>query len=91
MNFSKNKLSNILGLEIKNLNLKNVITNSIKSKLQKLFLENSVLVIRNQDLNSNQFQKCAELFGEVFKQHNTRFSIKENPFSLELIILNLYS
>ena len=79
MNFLTNKLSQILGLEIKNLDLKQVVKNNIKLKLQKLFIENSVLVIRNQDLNAIQFQKCAEIFGDIFKQHNTRFSIKENP------------
>ena len=79
MILSSNKLSSILGLEIKNLDLKKVLEKSIKMKLQKLFVDNSVLVVRNQDLNPNQFQKCAEIFGEVFKQHNSRFSLKENP------------
>ena len=79
MNFSTKKLSEVLGLEIINLNLKDIIEDKDKTKLQKLFVENSVLVIRNQNLNANEFQKCAEVFGEVFKQHNTRFSLKENP------------
>ena len=79
MNFSTKKLSEVLGLEIINLNLKDIIEDKDKTKLQKLFVENSVLVIRNQNLNANEFQKCAEVFGEVFKQHNSRFALKENP------------
>ena len=79
MILSTNKLSSVLGLEIKNLDLKDVIKKSIKTKLQKLFLEYSVLVLRNQDLNPNEFQKCAEIFGEVFQQHNSKFSLSENP------------
>ena len=78
MNFSTKKLSEVLGLEIINLNLKDIIEDKDKTKLQKLFVENSVLVIRNQNLNANEFQKCAEVFGEVFKQHNSRFALKEN-------------
>ena len=79
MIFSTNKLSKILGLEIKNLDLREVVKNKIKLQLQKLFIENSILVVRNQELNAIEFQKCAEIFGDVFKQHNSRFSIKENP------------
>jgi len=79
MNFSTNKLSNILGMEIHDLDLKNIVEKSVKIELQKLFLDNSVLVVRNQNLNANQFQKSAEIFGTIFKQHNSRFSLKENP------------
>ena len=79
MIFSTNKLSKILGLEIKNLDLREVVKNKIKLQLQKLFIENSILVVRNQELNAIEFQKCAEIFGDIFKQHNTKFSIKENP------------
>ena len=79
MNFSTNKLSNILGMEIHDLDLKNIVEKSVKIELQKLFLDNSVLVVRNQNLNANQFQKSAEIFGAIFKQHNSRFSLKENP------------
>lgn len=79
MKFSTNKLSNILGMEIHDLDLKNIVEKSVEIKLQKLFLDNSVLVVRNQNLNANQFQKSAEIFGTIFKQHNSRFSLKENP------------
>ena len=36
------------------------------------------MVIRNQTLDPNEFYKSAEIFGEIFKQHNSRFSLKEN-------------
>ena len=40
MNFSTKKLSEVLGLEIINLNLKDIIEDKDKTKLQKLFVEN---------------------------------------------------
>ena len=79
MDLKLNKLSQILGLEIINLDLKKVIDKKLKIKLNDLFVENKVLVIRNQFLNPNEFQKAAEIFGKIFRQHNSKFSLKENP------------
>ncbi len=79
MKLTSKKLSNSLGLEIIDLDLNKEINQNLKNKLNKLFLDNKVLVIRNQSMNPKEFQKAAEIFGEVFKQHNTRFSLKENP------------
>ncbi len=79
MDLKLNKLSNILGLEILNLDLRKVIDKKLKIKLNDLFIENKVLVIRKQFLNSNEFQKAAEIFGTIFRQHNSKFSLKENP------------
>ena len=79
MDLKLNKLSNILGLEILNLDLRKVIDKKLKIKLNDLFIENKVLVIRKQFLNPNEFQKAAEIFGKIFKQHNSKFSLKENP------------
>ena len=79
MDLKLNKLSNILGLEILNLDLRNVIDKKLKIKLNDLFIENKVLVIRKQFLNPNEFQKAAEIFGKIFRQHNSKFSLKENP------------
>ena len=62
MDFKLNKLSKMLGLEILNLDLKKVIDKNLKIKLNDLFVENKVLVIRNQFLNPNEFQKAAEIF-----------------------------
>ena len=30
-------------------------------------------------MNRNEFKKAVEIFGKVFKQHNSKFSLKENP------------
>ena len=79
MDFKLNKLSKMLGLEILNLDLKKVIDKNLKIKLNDLFVENKVLVIRKQFLNTNEFQKAAEIFGNIFRQHNSKFSLKENP------------
>ena len=79
MKFTSKKLSDLLGLEIIDLDLNKKINQDLKNRLNKLFVDNKVLVIRNQNMNPAEFQKAAEIFGEVFKQHNSRFSIKENP------------
>ncbi len=79
MDFKLNKLSKMLGVEILNLDLKKVIDKNLKIKLNDLFVENKVLVIRKQFLNPNEFQKAAEIFGNIFRQHNSKFSLKENP------------
>ena len=79
MDFKLNKLSKMLGLEILNLDLKKVIDKNLKIKLNDLFVENKVLVVRKQFLNPNEFQKAAEIFGNIFRQHNSKFSLKENP------------
>ena len=46
MDFKLNKLSKMLGLEILNLDLKKVIDKNLKIKLNDLFVENKVLVIK---------------------------------------------
>ena len=79
MDLKLNKLSKILGLEIVNLDLKKEIDKKLKIKLNDLFVENKVLVVRKQFLNPNEFQKATEIFGKIFKQHNSKFSLKENP------------
>ena len=79
MDLKLNKLSKVLGLEILNLDLKKVIDKKLKIKLNDLFVENKVLVLRKQSMNPNEFQRAAEIFGKIFKQHNSKFSLKENP------------
>ena len=79
MDIKSNKLSDIFGLEILNIDLNKVTNKKLKIKLNDLFVKNKVLVIRNQIMNSNEFQSAAEIFGKVFRQHNSKFSLKENP------------
>ena len=50
-----------------------------KARLSAVFLENAVLVIREQDLSVPQLLEAVQLFAEVFRQHNTRFSLPECP------------
>ena len=79
MDIKSNKLSDIFGLEILNIDLNRVTNKKLKIKLNDLFVKNKVLVIRNQIMNSNEFQSAAEIFGKVFRQHNSKFSLKESP------------
>ena len=36
------------------------------------------MVIRNQNLNPNEFYNSAKIFGKIFNQHNKKFALKEN-------------
>ena len=71
-------LSQLLGVEVSGIDLKKDNNENVKKKLNELFIKSSVLVIRNQTLDPNEFYKSAEIFGDIFKQHNSRFSLKEN-------------
>ena len=71
-------LSKFLGAEVSGIDLKKDNNENVKKKLNELFIKSSVLVIRNQNLDPNEFYKSAEIFGDIFKQHNSRFSLKEN-------------
>ena len=71
-------LSQLLGVEVSGIDLKKDNNENVTKILNKLFIKSSVLVIRNQNLDPNEFYKSAEIFGDIFKQHNSRFSLKEN-------------
>lgn len=73
-----NKLSEHTGAEILNINLDNMIHKNIIDNLRKAFVEHSVLVIRNQNLSSEEFYKSSQIFGKIFEQHNKKFALKDN-------------
>ena len=47
--------------------------------ISQAFAEHSVLVIRDQGLDALQFLAAMQNFGEIFPQHNSRFSVPECP------------
>src|SRR4029077_18062160 len=50
-----------------------------RARLNRAFVEHSVLVIREQKLEPAQLLAAVQLFGEVFPQHNTKFALPECP------------
>lgn len=73
-------LSSHTGAEVRGLNLLDAFSDgAIKSLLNDAFTRHSVLVIRDQDLTALQFYEAGQIFGDIFPQHNSRFSVPECP------------
>ena len=75
MDLKLNKLSKILGLEILNLDLKKVIDKNLKIKLNDLFVENKVLVVRKQFM---VIMICPKRNFLLAKYANTSIYLKSN-------------
>lgn len=67
------------GAEITGIDLSRPIPDTMKSGLNAAFLRHHVLAIRNQHLSPPQMRAAVELFGPVFRQHNTRFALPDCP------------
>jgi taurine dioxygenase len=59
--------------------LREAIDQETRASLNQAFIKRSVLVIRGQTLSPQQMLVAVRLFGEIFPQHNTRFSLPECP------------
>jgi taurine dioxygenase len=73
------KLSPHTGAEVLGVNLARPLDEALRQRLRNAFLEHAVLVIRDQRLDAPQFLAAMENFGEIFPQHNPRFSVPECP------------
>jgi taurine dioxygenase len=72
-------LSSHLGAEIRGIDLAQPVDRAIRDALNRAFVEHSVLAIRGQQLMPPQLLAAAQLFGEVFPQHNSRFALPDCP------------
>lgn len=72
-------LSPHTGVEVEGVDLRRPLAPDLRDALNQAFIEGSVLVIRDQDLDPHQLLAAARQFGQVFPQHNTRFQLKECP------------
>ena len=79
MEIQFNKLTEHTGTEVKNIDLREAISESLRIKLYREFIRRSILVVRGQKLSPHQLLVAAKIFGEPFLQHNTRFQIKSCP------------
>jgi taurine dioxygenase len=79
MGWSIKPLSPHTGAEVRGINLKQGIDEATRARLNRAFVEHSVLVIRDQELSPPQMLDAVRLFGEVFEQHNTKFSLPDCP------------
>ena len=72
-------LSEHTGVEAKGVDLSRPLDDETRSLLNQAFVKHSVLVIRDQTLSARQLRDAVQNFGEIFPQHNTRFSLPECP------------
>jgi len=73
------QLSSHTGAEVVGVDLTEPVDDAFRERLNRAFVEHSVLVFRNQHLSPHQLLSAVQLFGEVFPQHNTRFALPECP------------
>ena len=72
-------LTDHTGVEVIGVDLTTPMNDAIKSELIDAFHRHLVLVIRDQNLDAQQMLDAVHLFGEVFAQHNKRFSLADCP------------
>ena len=79
MELTVTPLSPHTGAEIRGIDLREPVDAALRERLNRIFVEHSVLVVRDQKLSPPQLLAAARLFGEVFEQHNPRFALPEHP------------
>jgi taurine dioxygenase len=73
------KLTDHTGAQVHGIDLREPIDGATKARLNKAFVEHSVLVVRDQQLSPQQLLDAVQLFGEVFPQQDKKFSLPECP------------
>jgi len=72
-------LSSHTGAEVRGIDLRRPMEDAIRERLNRAFVDHSVLVIRDQTLSAPAFLQAMQLFGDIFPQHNPRFQVPECP------------
>ncbi|MDD9917823.1 MAG: TauD/TfdA family dioxygenase [Rhodospirillaceae bacterium] len=72
-------LSEHTGIEARGVDLSQPLDADSKERLNRAFVEHSVLVIRDQTLSAVELRDGVQNFGEIFPQHNTRFALPDCP------------
>ncbi len=79
MECSITPLSVHTGAEVRALDLRRPMDEPLQARLNRAFVDHSVLVFRDQHLTPHQLLAAVGLFGDVFPQHNPRFALSECP------------
>lgn len=72
-------LSAHTGAEVRGIDLTRPVDEPARRRLNRAFVDYSVLVFRDQHLTPQQLLAAVGLFGDVFPQHNSRFALPECP------------
>jgi taurine dioxygenase len=73
------QLTGHTGAEVVGIDLTRGVSAETRAALNAAFVEHAVLVVREQALTPLQMRAAVELFGTVFRQHNTRFALPDCP------------
>jgi len=68
-----------IGAEVRGIRLSEPLSESTRARLRQAFTDHSVLAFRDQWLDAPQVMDAVQIFGEIFPQHNARFSIPDYP------------
>lgn len=79
MAFEICKLTKSLGAEVKGLDLQETFSPSITTKINDAFVENVILVFRNQRLNAQQFLAAAKQLGQPAVQKLSQYKVPDCP------------
>jgi len=79
MSITFKPLSDHTGVEVEGLDLSQPLSSETRERVYRAWLEHSVLVVRDQNLNPHELLAAAKQFGDPLHQHNTRFQLKECP------------
>jgi taurine dioxygenase len=79
MDYTITPLSEHTGAEVLGIDLSEPLDEVARERLNRAFIERSVLVFREQHLSPHQLVAAVGLFGEIFPQHNWRFALPECP------------
>jgi taurine dioxygenase len=73
------RLTPLLGAEVTGINLAEPLDADTSKRLYAAWIDNAVLVIRDQKLEPRQFAQAARLFGELMEQQLAKFALKDCP------------
>jgi taurine dioxygenase len=79
MHYTISPLSEHTGAEVRGIDLTEPVDEVVQARLNRAFVDYSVLVFRGQHLTPKQLLEAVGLFGEPFPQHNSRFALPECP------------
>ncbi|MFL2688380.1 MAG: TauD/TfdA dioxygenase family protein [Alphaproteobacteria bacterium] len=72
-------LTNHFAAEAKGIDLRETQDEQTRLALYNAFAENTVLLIRDQELNPESYLQAASNFGQIFEQDLKQFCLDENP------------
>ncbi len=72
-------LSEHTGAEVLGIDLTRPVSDADKAAMNSAFVDRHVLVVRDQHLKPQDVVTAVELFGQIFRQQNTRFAVEGCP------------